>query len=165
MRLVKEVGNPIDLITFDEVDRSQFLALEHVTFKMEDLTKVRGFAKQLEDNKELYGCAISDNHSTTLKIDLTDVAKENLGIFSGFAPAVLGLDCDLPHSHHQLHRGHFETSHQQEQEKLGHLDGIRLQEQHHHQALSENHGHDSKLVICVKLSDCLVLGYLGSRHS
>ena len=86
MRLVKEVGNPIDLITFDEVDRSQFLALEHVTFKMEDLTKVRGFAKQLEDNKELYGCAVSDNHSTTLKIDLTDVeAKENLGIFSGFA--------------------------------------------------------------------------------
>ena len=86
MRQVKEVGNPIDLITFDDVDRSQFLALEHVTFKMEDLTKVRGFAKQLEDNKELYGCAVSDNHSTTLKIDLTDVeAKENLGIFSGFA--------------------------------------------------------------------------------
>ena len=89
MRQVKSIGTSVELLTFDERDRSKNLKFETVLFKMNDLTVVRSFANEIENNKASYGCGVSGdngNPTSSLEIDLSDVeAKENLSIFNGFA--------------------------------------------------------------------------------
>lgn len=89
MRQVKSIGTSVDLLTFKKKDRSEDLKFETVLFKMKDLTVVRSFANEIENNKAAYGCdkSVDDSNPTSsLEIDLSDVeAKENLSIFNGFA--------------------------------------------------------------------------------
>ena len=89
MRQVKSIGTSVDLLTFKKEDRSEDLKFETVLFKMKDLTVVRSFANEIENNKAAYGCdkSVDDSNPTSsLEIDLSDVeAKENLSIFNGFA--------------------------------------------------------------------------------
>lgn len=89
MQQVKSFGTSVDLLTFGENDRSENLDFETVLFKMNDLTVVRSFATEIENNKAAYGCDMSvdeSNPTSSLEIDLSDVeAKENLSIFNGFA--------------------------------------------------------------------------------